>query len=329
MLQPLRADRVAAVRLAGLRALPNEEVTDFCFDADEPLARSAVLRAAPRLEEKALGALTRSPHASIRRLASETLEVANVWDPALATSRLAARRLLERDRPSFLNTLRGRVATGAKGDRVRAIMLARALGTGHELELELLAVVASPADDWLVATAVAALGEVETGSAAEAVRRCVAHESGRVRANAAEAVLARAAQSHQAAPLDGRIMELKTDSHHRARSSALRGLLWGPDPLDATAVPQLAAMLSDGRPLHRLAGLWAVERLTLAPAPGSSSPVVEHLGDFATLVAQVARSEAEHPVRERAARCAARILARIRLMWREGAADISAKGEAA
>jgi hypothetical protein len=140
-----------------------------------------------------------------------------------------------------------------------------------------------------------------------------------VRANAAEAVLGRVSRLGEPTAVDTAILELKSDPHHRARASVLRALLGGPEPLDVGAMPELVSMLGDPRPLHRLAGLWAVERLALAPAPGAGSPVVQRLGDFSTLVAQAARSEPEEAVRERAVRCAARMLARVRLMWRDGA----------
>jgi hypothetical protein len=242
------------------------------------------------------------------------------WEPGSAESRLVARRALEQHRDGFLVKLRARVAAGPKVDRLRAIVLARSLGVQGEIELELLAVAASAGDDWLTATAVGALGDIQTSSAAEVVRRFISHDCGRVRSNAAEAVLRRTDAVEPGAPLDGRLVELKSDPHHRARASVLRALLAGPHPLDAGALPDLAAMLSDPRPLHRLAALWAVERLALAPAPGSGSPMVQRIGEFSTLVAQAARDDPEEPVRERATRCAARMLARVRLMWRSGAA---------
>jgi hypothetical protein len=315
-LEPLLADRAPGARLAAVRALPDGEVQDFCFDAEEGIARHALLRVEPVAEAGLVRQLARSAHASVRRVCGDLLSRAETWKAGDAVSRLLARRALKSDRGAFLGELRGRVLAGGREERIGAIMMARALGVQGEIELELLGVAAEE-ETWVAATAVAALGDVRTDSASQAVRRCLEHPAGRVRANAVD-VAARWARD---AGVFERLIELKGDPHHRVRGSTVRALAGGLEPLQPDAGTELAAMLRDARPLHRLAGLWATERLVLAPEPGSGAPMAGRLGEFATLIGELARDEPEEPVRERAVRCSARMLARVRMMWREAPAD--------
>lgn len=316
VLEPLIADPSARVRLAALGATERREALDYCFDPEEPVARVAANRCGPVGGVALWRKLSRSPHASVRRMSREELERADPWRADSEWSREAARAELARDRAAFVAEVRRRIGAGGAGggpERIGALMLARRLGLARDIELELLAIAASESDEGLVATAVAALGEVGSDAARQVIAACLAHSSGRVRGNAAEAL--RRASAGEA--VLQKLVELKSDQDHRARSTAIRELLRGPGSVDATE--DLAAMLRDTRPLHRLAGLWAVERLAIGAAPGSGSPVAARWGEFASLVAKLTREEPEAPVRERAERCGARMLARVRLMWQDRA----------
>ena len=98
---------------------------------------------------------------------------------------------------------------------------------------------------------------------------------------------------------------LTDDPHHRVRGSAVRGLV----RYGHASGRELLEMLDDERPLHRLAGLWVVERASLA------AQLPAGWGEWSSRVAEMARAEPEAPVRERARRSAARMLARMRVGW--------------
>jgi hypothetical protein len=116
------------------------------------------------------------------------------------------------------------------------------------------------------------------------------------------------------------VKERTGDPNHRVRSTALRGILSAGH--DAAAVAGLHAMLADDRPLHRLAGLWAAERVLVGPAGMREDPGMTRWDSVAARVAEIARSEPEPPVRARAARCAAGLLARMRLGWSSRAVEV-------
>jgi hypothetical protein len=215
---------------------------------------------------------------------------------------------MKHDRDGFLSDLRARIRQGS----LTAMMAARRLGLQREVELELL-MVAGSGGEREVATAVAGLGESGSEAALVAVRACVAHGSGRVRANALEA-LGRGGRAAGAAAA-----ELLEDPHHRARANALMCMVRAGE---AGAVGRLGGMLADRRPLHRLAGLWAVERAALSRAWTESADWHECTGRLAEL----ARSEPEPPVRARAIACAAAILARMRSGWEARAVRLASVG---
>jgi hypothetical protein len=137
------------------------------------------------------------------------------------------------------------------------------------------------------------------------VRVCLRHESGRVRANAVEAL-----SRHDGG---GEWRELKADPSHRARANALLAMARSGDGAESV---ELEAMLADPRPLHRLAGLWAAERAAVGSGDGRRWEA------WAGRVAELARDESEDAIRVRAARCAARMLARMRLQWEARAAMV-------
>ena len=107
------------------------------------------------------------------------------------------------------------------------------------------------------------------------------------------------------------LMELKCDANHRVRASVLRGILraaspdWGGTGYEPVVADELVRMLEDERPMHRVAGLWAVERVTACP--GES--VARRWDRLASLVAGLARDETDDAVQRRAMWCARRMLA--------------------
>lgn len=344
-LEPLLADPDAAARHAAVRVLPARAVVDFCFDADESVARGATLRMcagarapadlAPGDQAADDGAdpaprffvrLTRSPHPSVRRIAAEESERRDPWRWGGEGGRLAARRWMAGDRAAFIAELRRRVTEGEPHDRTGAIMLARHLELQRELELELLGAASGDAEEQVAATAAAALGEAGTASAAAAVRALLSHPAHRVRANALESMLRPGGDHADGPTLEPRTyaaaIEMKGDGHHRVRANALRGLLVTAAGYEPAAAEGLGSMLGDARPLHRLAALWAVERVLLGPT--GDQIAVTRWNELSARVAGLARHESEPAVRARAERCAARMLSRMRSGWERRAPSLEA-----
>jgi hypothetical protein len=160
------------------------------------------------------------------------------------------------------------------------------------------------------------LGAIESEAAREALRRLWEHPAGRVRATVIEAVGRR-----DPSEVARRIVEMKPGEHHRVRGNAAKAVLAAADG-DEGASALLASMLGDERPLQRLAALWALERVAMIRGEGVAAELVSR-------VAELARSEPEAPVRKRAERCAARLLAVVRSGWTTRAAEVGPPGEEA
>ncbi|MCA9287213.1 MAG: hypothetical protein KDA05_01430 [Phycisphaerales bacterium] len=294
--------------------------------------------------------LRRSPHARLRALAERDLERETPWMARSEVSRVAAWRLALRDREAFLSRLRAIVTdAAASGTSLRdaaptaidAIGIARRLGLVRVIAPDLAELVepSHGTDARLAATAAAALGDVDDAIGRAALRRALDHTDPRVRANAVEGIgLQRLAIEDATTGRDrdhGVLLELKGDPHHRVRANAIRALLRAAPPsprirrtprrarpgsalveplarvYEASAVESLRSMLTDDRPLHRLAGSWLAGRVL---AGGR-----ERLGDswnaLSTLVTEMASSEPIREVRSRAANAAARISATVRAGW--------------
>lgn len=321
-LAPMLADSDATVRFAAAREVEPDEIVDYCYDAEPAVAQHATLTMIGRREGRVWRALRRSPHSFVRRIAEQERVSDDAWDPGNERFIAAARRDLAYDPELFVAEVRRRVREGVGEERVGAIMVARRLGLQQALELELLSIANSDADESVVATVVSALGEVESDSARGALAACLEHPTGRVRANAAEALLR--AKRRRAVLADdgvrGRIGALKLDANHRVRANVLRGLARGDGVENVLAAEELTAMLADARPLHRLAALWAVERTMLGDPWTSASE--GRWNRTASRVADLAKREPEAPVRDRAVRCAGMMLARMRAGWRGCAAEV-------
>jgi len=329
LLAPAVADPDAHARFASARVLDTADLADFAFDADPLVARHAVLRrsrpsvavsgeARARLAHE-LGKLIRSPHPSVRALAAQDAHRLDPWDGGSSASRLAARFALARDADAFIAEVRTRLLGADEDASLGAIQLARRLGLVGRLrdELVLLALDASRPDR-VVATAVGALGSDDAESSRDAIARAIDHGDTRVRANAVEALAKRTRRLPDLAAGDPRaysvLVEHKDDAEHRVRANAIVGLLRprraralaerkpSPRLFEPAATDALRSMLGDARPMHRLAGLWAAERLLPAASLGDSA---------AAVLAEVGRLRADEDprVRRRADRCRARLVA--------------------
>jgi hypothetical protein len=251
-----------------------------------------------------LSKLARSPHAPVRRIAL-TEPASRAWlSPAGRTRALAARRT-EPDR--LAGELRDAAsAAGETRSRVDAIRLARRLRLLAGWEETLAGLIEAPPKEARVsATAASAIADLPGPYPADLLERALVHPDPRVRANAVEAMDALARRHADERPgIDRRLVEHKADNEHRARANALRALARGPGPESAGG--DLARMLSDDRPTHRLAGVWLAERLLCGGGVAD-----EAWQEMARRIAGLARHEVDAHIRARAKRCSRRLLAEI------------------
>jgi len=296
--------RSCRARLAALRALATLDdlrsdaiIAQFCFDADDRLARLAVMHCIRRRTEglaELLRRLLQSPHRAVRAMAaaySRGADFESIWSHwsgcgPTVEHRLHA-RLLMRDEPrGFVAEVRARLVDGPRETCLRAMRLACDLRLLPQVELELLTL-ARIADIRISATAIKTLGCLDSDSSRRAVIAGLQHADVRTRANAIE-VLAPALVETNRATLES----IARSSDNRPRANAIAAIA-RVDRDDAAA--KLERMLTDARPLHRLSALWAADITTMTQC--------------ATKVAALAKQDVSQPVRARARRTARRLLA--------------------
>lgn len=309
ILEPTLADPDPLVRLWGAHAAHPADLSDYAFDPDTSVARSAALRwstlgvAGPQFGSGAwkhrgevAALLGRSPHAGVRAVGVAERER---LDPFAGTpaGRVAARRLYERDPVGFVRAVRERL--GDESRVLDAVMLVRAIGLAARFETDLMALATTDPDDRVRATAVAALGLVDSEPARRIVRASLNAPDQRVRSNAVEAVIAD----------DSVLLEYKDDKSHRVRASAVRRLLSRPIESGGvrareSAAETLVRMLGDDRAEHRLSGAWAAERVLL---PERRDVLGVGWRPAVRRVLDAAERDHDARVRLRASRCARRL----------------------
>lgn len=335
-------DHRAAVRLRAASALgtmmrardqafgeAQSILTDLTFDSHPGVARSALLNlwCTDGTSPDCLSILARSEHPDVRALTA----LSHPEDaPISIRTRLAA------DRVAFTRDLQRRIIVGTQHDRIQAIQLARRLHLSASIELELLTILQRSADlhaaaatdeparteQRIAATAVAALAESPTPAARIAVERALHHPDDRVRANALDALTRAARRTSQlvrGTPIHATLVEFKTDARHRVRAGAIRADLLATlrDPAvadsGAAILQAVTPLISDARPMHRLSGLWLVERF--AAELGSGWKDTSATQALCGAVDELAQSEADPRTRHRASQTASRLHARLRLGW--------------
>lgn len=324
--EPLLNDAEPLVRLAATQACTSRMLGDFCLDTNATVARSASLRrsiaatgeasrapGAERLEqERALArVLVRSPHAEVRAIARQDLELLCEATNTGTATRVALARALRTDRPWVVTRLAELIRSSAR-ERTIAIQLARRLGLASEIRPVLIETVrvllgagelaGGAARD--LATATSALADVPDLQASQLLDQATASIDQRVRANAVDAMVqrVRSGVESQPAAVAERLLELKDDAWHRVRGSAVRGLevltqvkLDGPVRTTQVA-EQLLRMLDDARPMHRLAGAWVADR-TL---PGHELREIKLWPALVTRLRSLATTDPDPRVRSRA-----------------------------
>ncbi len=319
-------DAAGRFALASGRLADEDDLAgDLAFDRTPAVARVAARRVershtASRAER--LARLERSEHAFVRGLARRSR--------CGLAARVEDRRTLASDRMGMIGTLRGLIASGPVRARVEAMAQASTLGLTDDVELELLVALSdrSEADGhdeagMIAAAALRALASGTTEPGRSAIRACLHSSVARVRANGIEA-LAQRARRQTGAPFDadlGLIRGALADEHHRVRSTAALMLarLTPDDRATGLAISGvIQELLVDERTLHRVAGLWLAERLSLGHPWVSASA--------AARVAELARAEPIEAVRARASRCATLMVRVVRSGWASRAPSMEHAG---
>jgi hypothetical protein len=225
-------------------------------------------------------------------------------------ARTALRLAIRRDRAAGLCEMRDKLIMGSVEARLGWINACRAIGAAPDMERDLCDIAEAlmdadpaPAQGALAvaATAVAALSDCSGERSANVLARALHATDARVAANAVEAISRRARRSASMHKQIGGLIEFKDAAAHRVRANAALALLRfaaGGERNERTGAGILDQMLADGRPPHRLAGLWLADR---AVTGGAIAPDM--------LVEPVARllDDADDDVRDRADRCRRRL----------------------
>ncbi len=296
-LEPLLAHPDGVARLASVLLGSGELRLDQSHDPSERVAWSAMLRlSVPEqgrvccLDAEARQSLGRSPHASVRHLARRL----PTRGDASPVSLVSWREALARRPAEVVEHLGPPVSEGDPG----AIALVCRLGLSDHM-LGRLGELLGGGEPRSASQAARALGLARSPDAAALLASAAEHADPRVRANAIESAAARSrrwgGEPHPGNP---------DDPHHRPATTSIRAdLLAGRTP--AGAADRVHAMLSSDDPDRRAAGLWLTER-----SARELKPIAGHRwADLAARVADAARHAPSPRERQRATRCARRMLA--------------------
>ena len=301
-LLPTIADEDALVRWQASRR--SESLTEFVFDSDSQVRRSAVLRLTNIGRRDGTAArvlapvLSRSGDAWVRRAVRQERAAAEPWDPNSALSRLEARRRLAQDELGFVRELCGRIRPQDDARCLAGMLMSKRLGVVGLCREALQGVLRrtlageGEAPAKLAATAISCLDVLREPKLLPVYWLALRHADHRVRSNALEAV----------ARIEGgeRLIENKDDAHHRVRATTLK-LIAGQAP--SVSARGMVELLESDDELPVRAGLWAAEG-TLGTGNYADD---EGWIRVAARVNEHARSEHE-PIRRRAVRTARRSL---------------------
>lgn len=319
-LERVMADSDPMVRLHGCVVADSMDLVDYLYDPDESVAGHTAIRwssvGAPaatagsaswerRLQTARLN--SRSGVASVRRVAHEEVERLSIDRPGSVASRLGARRLFASDPARFVREIRGMLH--AHGRRSSGLGMILSLGLEARFEMDLVALShQKDLEGRDRASLVRGLSAIDTDGARDAVLRCLESDDQRVVSNAIESV-------HT--PIEA-LIEYKGDGHHRVRSSAIRRMLVGNTPvsLSESVAEDLGAMLRDTRVLHRLAGVWATQRVL---EPKIRSRIGTEWRELVVQLNEMTLHETDDRVRSRADQCVHRLLVTQRMREQVGA----------
>jgi hypothetical protein len=273
--------------------------------------------------------LSRSEHASVRGLASVVVDRYDTSDPATTGGMLATWRMLRREPERVITHIKHQLSEASPEEKIIGIRRAIRFGLVEHVEVELVRLVWSATSgeeestnagvSRVAATAVAALGELDSQSSRGALRTSLAHDDPRLRSNAIEALSKQARRLGEAAVapawLEGTIIDFKDDAQHRVRATAAwllilrRSLGVKSTRKDAwrVGVATAGAMIRDDRPGHALAGLWLTERV-------AAHGLMTGMGDLNAPLGRLLQHD-DIDIRGRAIRCWQRLTGETDESW--------------
>lgn len=330
-LEWVMADLDPAVRLHGCVVADSLDVLDYMYDPSECVARHAALRwssvgghapvvgsASCERRRETAARNTRSESSWVRKIAREESDRLSMGLPSKAASRLAARRLHATDPARFVREIREMLRDPQR--RCSGLGMILAMGLEERFEMDLISLanglhggmngrVDQGIDARVAASLVRSLSGIQTTAARDAVMRSLESDDQRVVANAIESV-------HTPIEVLG---EYKGDAHHRVRSSAIRRLiLGGQSDLARRAAEDLDEMLHDGRAEHRLAGVWASQRVL---EPKSRTRLNGPWRELVVTLHEMSKNESDEAIRGRADRCVHRVVVSQRTATGDGPAE--------
>ncbi|MEM7622791.1 MAG: HEAT repeat domain-containing protein [Planctomycetota bacterium] len=327
MIAPMSADPDSHVRFSASRLAVGSAASDFVFDRSEPVARSAVLRwsrldssrelrfplrPADRERSRIASLLSRSPHASLRSIASDERGACSPWIAGSLQSAMLARRWRSTDPAGFRKAASERLRSQEIGVALGALGVIARLGVASGFTSEIIEIAGYdagvfPGSERIAATATGMLHLLRAPAASDAIHAGLFHADDRVRANAVESAGRLGSRAGAARPA---LIELKHDANHRVRANAVRALLT-PEVgrprtklYESAAVASLIEMIEDVRPLTRAAGLWASERVL---GSGGRARIGEAWRDIAARVVEISSTDSDPRSRMRARRTALRL----------------------
>jgi hypothetical protein len=314
-IEPALADDSTHVRLRCASLCPSMDLADFIFDTDPGVSRHAAIRWStlgiepPKIDSpscieriRICEHNTRSVHAVTRAIAIDELARLSISDPHHPASRSRARKILHADPTGFVRMMRDRLAMPES--RVDAITMIRLLGVEHRFELDLIGMIQSEhADERARASAIAAIAVVDSSAAKYVLSESMRSDDPRVRANAIEY-----------APVPGvQLVEFKDDPNHRVRANAIRRLIESKDEKEFAMAQQagaeLAELLADPRPMHRLAGAWVAQRTVVTRG---RDRIGRHWSPIIVQLEELAATDEDVRLRDRASQCIRRLRTEIR-----------------
>ncbi len=254
----LRLLRVALQRPRGASV---SLIRAFLSDSDERLVRLAareIIRRKPRDFENMLLQLMTSAPESVRRVISRSLGQAgfdHFWkrfDQLPRPTRKAAGRAMLKILPDVIPRLTRRLISGAQDQRIKALQITQELGLSGAMRDSLKQLCADP-NARIRSKAVCVVAQEKDFPLETLVERVLRDTDARVRANAIEALENRITPAFL--PL---LVQRARAANNRERANAIKALH---SMRISSFSTQLAAMLRDERPEHRISALWVLRHI--------------------------------------------------------------------
>lgn len=257
------ATRLAIMRTAAARKRGASVglLRNFLNDPDERLARMAAREIArrrpPDFEGALLGAMSASAP-SVRRVISRAVGQSGFehfwqrYDHLPRATRKQAGRAMFKILPDAMQRLQRRLQAGAPDQRLKAMQITSDLELAPILKSTLLQLVSDP-NAKVRSKVVTLLGTIQGIGPEVLVERLINDTDSRVRANVIEVL-----ESRKDARLVPLLAQRARTGGGRERANAIKAMH---GMKVQTASTQLATMLHDPRPDHRISGMWALRQI--------------------------------------------------------------------